>query len=265
MKLRPNIERIGAQAIDRLDVIRDMGRMFGATLAGTVRGSRPAGEVVNQLHIMGNRSLFFVAITLGFVGMVLIYQVGLQVERIGLVSANPIGREFIKLLIHDLGPTLTGLMLATRVGAGIAAEIGSMKVTEQIDALRMSGVRPIDYLIVPRFIAGIVMTLVLSIMGSTIAYIAGGLTAMSSFDVPSEVFFDLDLVNFTHLGLFIAKAVSYGMAIPLVAGFCGLRAQGSSEGVGWATTAAVVGGSFVVLLLDFIISAVGLVIFGEGL
>jgi phospholipid/cholesterol/gamma-HCH transport system permease protein len=157
------------------------------------------------------------------------------------------------------------MMLATRVGAGIAAEIGSMKVTEQIDALRMSGVLPIDYLIVPRFVACLVMMLALAILGSVVMYVAGGLTAQHSFGVNPNTFYDLSFIRPRHVVLFVVKAIAYGAAIPIVAGFCGLRAHGSSEGVGWATTAAVIGSSFAVILLDVIISASALWVTGGDL
>jgi phospholipid/cholesterol/gamma-HCH transport system permease protein len=140
-----------------------------------------------------------------------------------------------------------------------------MKVTEQVDALRMSGVLPIDYLIVPRFIACIVMTLMLATLGSAIMYAAGGLTAQYSFGVNPNLFFDLSLIRPRHMLLMVIKAVSYGAAIPVIAGFCGLRARGSSEGVGWATTAAVIGSSFAVIVLDFIISAAALFLTGGDL
>jgi phospholipid/cholesterol/gamma-HCH transport system permease protein len=156
-------------------------------------------------------------------------------------------------------------MLATRVGAGIAAEIGSMKVTEQVDALRMSGVLPIDYLIVPRFLASLLMTLLLATIGGVVMYGAGGLTAQYSFAVNPSIFFDLHLLRFRHLILMVIKALSFGAAIPVVAGFCGLRARGSSEGVGWATTAAVIGSSFAVIVLDFVISAAALFVTGGDL
>jgi phospholipid/cholesterol/gamma-HCH transport system permease protein len=156
-------------------------------------------------------------------------------------------------------------MLATRVGAGIAAEIGSMKVTEQIDALRMSGILPIDYLIVPRFLASLVMTLALGVFGCVVMYTAGGLTAHYSFGVNPGLFFDASTVRGRHVVLFVIKAIAYGAAIPVVAGFCGLRARGSSEGVGWATTAAVIGGSFSVIVLDFVISATALMFTGGDL
>jgi len=156
-------------------------------------------------------------------------------------------------------------MLATRVGAGIAAEIGSMKVTEQIDALRMSGVLPIDYLITPRFVASIVMTLALTIIAVVVMYGAGGLTAAYSFNVNPHVFFDISGVRPRHVILMVIKATTFGAAIPIVSGFCGLRARGSSEGVGWATTAAVIGSSFAVIALDFVLSAAALWVTGGDL
>lgn len=258
------ITRLGGRVLDALAATMDLGRLFIATLIGFWRGGRPPGEVVKQMYAIGNKSLLFIAVTLSFIGMVLIYQSCLQLERV-TGDLSQVGREFAKLLTYDFAPTLTALMLATRVGAGIAAEVGSMKVTEQIDALRMCGVRPIEYLIVPRFVAALVMTLVLALFGGVVAFGAGGLTAWSSFDVNPRVFFDISAVNFTHLGLGMTKATVYGMAIPVIAGFCGLRARGGSEGVGSATTAAVIGSSFAVIALDFVISAMAYVTVGASL
>jgi len=239
------------------------------TLAGIIRsygkGSRRArGAVLAQMYAIGNRSLVFVAVTLGFIGMVMMYQACLQFSR-AIGDLSQVGLQFLRLVVSDFGPTLTAMMLATRVGAGIAAEIGSMKVTEQLDALRMSGVLPIDYLLVPRFLASIVMTVALTILGAAIMYGAGGLTAWLSFGVNPRTFFDPAMVQPRHLALGLIKAVTYGAAIPIVAGFCGLRARGSSEGVGWATTAAVVGSSFAVIALDFALSVGALWVFGGDL
>jgi phospholipid/cholesterol/gamma-HCH transport system permease protein len=109
------------------------------------------------------------------------------------------------------------------------------------------------------------MTLALSVVGGTIMFVAGGLTATSSFSVNSHLFFDASMVHVEHVGLGLTKALAYGTAIPIVAGFCGLRARGSSEGVGAATTAAVIGCSFSVLLLDFVLSALGFLVLGARL
>jgi phospholipid/cholesterol/gamma-HCH transport system permease protein len=235
-----------------------------STIAGLLRSRRPRGEVARQMFSIGNRSLVFIIVTLGFIGMVMTYEACLQLSHV-TGDFSQLGMQFIRLIVSDFAPTLCAMMLATRVGAGIAAEIGSMKVTEQVDALRMSGVLPIDYLIVPRFIASLVMTLALSVIGAAVMYLAGGLTAKYSFGVNPNLFFDLELLRLRHVGMFVVKALSYGAAIPVVAGFCGLRARGSSEGVGWATTAAVIGSSFAVIVLDFVISAAALFIFGGDL
>jgi phospholipid/cholesterol/gamma-HCH transport system permease protein len=263
------IGALGRFAITGYRAAIDLWLVYVGTIAGIVRGlqrkgARNKGEVWRQLYAIGNKSLLFIIVTLGFIGMVMTYQACLQLGRV-TGDYSQVGSQLLRLIVSDFGPTLTGMMLATRVGAGIAAEIGSMKVTEQVDALRMSGVLPIDYLIVPRFIASIVMTLMLSVLGCVVMWRAGGLTAELSFNVNPNTFYDLSFVRFRHVAMFVIKAVTYGAAIPVVAGFCGLRARGSSEGVGWATTAAVIGSSFAVIVLDFLISASALFLTGGDL
>jgi phospholipid/cholesterol/gamma-HCH transport system permease protein len=261
--LRPAIERLGRRAIHGTVAGIELFGVLAATLRGSFRGGRPPGEVVQQMYIIGNKSLLFVAVTMGFVGMVMVYQSCLQLSRI-TGDLSQVGPQFVKLLIQDFGPSITSLMLATRVGAGIAAEVGSMKVTEQIDALRMSGVTPIDYLIVPRYLAALVMTGVLCVFGVLVAFAAGGLTAWASFEVNPRAFFDISQVSWLDVSIGTTKALLCGTAIPVISGFCGLRARGSSEGVGWATTAAVIGSSFAVILIAFIISGVGLFLIKAG-
>ena len=251
------IERLGATALDWASAARELWVVWIGTLAGVVRSRRPRGELLRQLESLGSRSLVFVAVALGFLGMVMAYQACLQIARV-TGDYSQVGSQLFPLVISDFAPTLTGLMLATRVGAGIAAEIGSMKVTEQLDALEMSDVAPIDYLIVPRFAASVIMTLVLSVIGAAVMQGAGGLTAQFSFDVSPAVFHDLAFVRVHHVVLLVVKAIAFGAAIPVVAGFCGLRAEGSSRGVGKATTAAVIGSSLAVIVLDFVISTAAL-------
>src|SRR5271154_5661938 len=117
-------------------------RVVTRTISSSLFRKQPKGEGLRQLYQIGNRSLLFVCVTLGFIGMVLVFQTCLQVNRI-TGDLSQVGAEFIKILVHEFGPTLTAMMLATRVGAGIAAEIGSMVVTEQIDALQMNNIDPI--------------------------------------------------------------------------------------------------------------------------
>jgi phospholipid/cholesterol/gamma-HCH transport system permease protein len=248
------------RALDELNVLRTV---VTRTLAGALARRQPRGEVLRQMYAIGNQSLLFVCVTLGFIGMVLVFQTCLQVNRI-TGDLSQVGGEFIKILVHEFGPSLTAMMLATRVGAGIAAEVGSMVVTEQIDALRMNNVDPIDYLIVPRFFASLIMTGALATIGVAVALGMGALTAYSSFHLNPVVFFDASRVRFGDLVTGAVKCVAYGAAIPVVAGFCGLQARGGSEGVGQATTRAVISSSFVVIVLDFIISGVALFTWQSG-
>ncbi len=264
MNIGARIERLGDRFLGLFREARELWRILSSTLAGTFGGNRPQGEVVNQLYIIGNKSLVFVAVTMGFIGMVMVYQSCLQLNRI-TGDLSQVGPEFLKLIIQDFAPTITCLMLATRVGAGIAAEVGSMKVTEQVDALRMSGITPVNYIIVPRFIASVIMTYVMVIFAVVVTFGAGGLTAMFSFGVNPNLFFDMSRVEWFDVIIGAWKTLAYGMAIPIISGYCGLRAKGSAEGVGSATTAAVIGSSFAVILLGFFISGVALLLKTAGL
>src|SRR5215470_3521614 len=181
MTARDYVEGVGARVMSSLRLGREGWRIFMRTLARVPRARRgEPGEILHQMFEIGNRSLMFILVCLGFLGMVLVYQTCLQLSRI-TGDPSPIGPEFLKIVIHEFGPTLTGMMLATRVGAGIAAEIGSMVVTEQVDALRMTGVAPFDFLVLPRVVASSIMALVLSAIGALAMHGAGGLTARLSF------------------------------------------------------------------------------------
>jgi phospholipid/cholesterol/gamma-HCH transport system permease protein len=264
-----------AAALDTARLFRDVAaRTVAGALrflfrAGTpaARGRHPEGELVRQMHQVGNRSLVFIAVTLGFLGMVLVFQTCLQINRV-TGDLSQIGGEFLKILVHEFGPSLTAMMLATRVGAGIAAEIGSMVVTEQVDALRMCGVEPVEYLLVPRFLASLVMTLALTVFGVAVATAMGALTAQASFHVNPRIFLDVGRVRPGDVATGLIKVVAFGAAIPIVSGTAGFTAdsvgRGGSEGVGAATTRAVIASSFAVILLDFFISGACFFLFHGG-
>lgn len=251
---------LGAAAIDLLIGGRELYSVFVRALYYTFRGRREKGSTLKQMYELGNRSLFFLSITMGFMGMILVYQAGLQAKRV-VPDYTMLGATYLELLVRDFAASLGALMLATRVGAGIAAEIGSMVVTEQVDALRMCAADPIDFLIVPRFLASLVMTGILIVIGGTVAFTIGGLTAYVAFDVPLQTFFNHHLVDFGDLTIGLTKCVAYGAAIPIVSGYCGLSTFGGSEGVGWATTRAVVNTSLAIIILNFFISGAGFLIF----
>lgn len=234
--------------------------VFVRTLYWTAVGRRPRGVTARYCFEIGNRSVFFLSITMGFIGMILVFQSALQALRM-VPDLTMLGATFLEILVRDLAASIGALMLATRVGAGIAAEIGSMVVTEQVDALRMCGVDPVDYLIVPRFIASMIMTPVLLVWGGAVAFTAGMATAYFVFDVQPSTFANHMLVDWGDLSIGLAKCVAYGAAIPIVSGYCGLSTFGGSEGVGWATTRAVVNSSLATIILNFFISGTGFILF----
>jgi len=265
LKTTPSITDNFFEAVGTLvvDVARAWGALLGCglrTLRAIVVAPIAWREVIHQGYLIGNRSVPFITVTLGFLGLISVYQVALQIQQI-IPDFSMLGAAFLQMMIREFAPTITGLMIATRVGSGIAAEIGSMTVTEQVDALRMCNADPIVYLIVPRALACTVMVLMLSIYAVLVATIAGMLIANAVFDINYRTFLSLQLVSTDDVIVGCLKALSYGFAIPVIAGNAGLTATGGSEGVGWATTRAVVNTSFAVVVLDFFLSIVGHLLF----
>jgi phospholipid/cholesterol/gamma-HCH transport system permease protein len=255
------VHDLGAAGIDLFLAARELYGVFVRTLYYVARGRREKGAVLRQMYEIGNRSLFFVSISMGFIGMIILYQAGIEIKRV-IPDFSLLGATYLELLVRDLAASLGGLMLATRVGAGIAAEIGSMVVTEQVDALRMCAADPIDFLVVPRFLASMVMTTVLIVWAGAVAFATGALTALVAFDVPVRVFCNMSLIDWGDVLTGLTKCVAYGAAIPVVSGYCGLSTFGGSEGVGWAATRAVVNSSLAIIILNAIISTASLLIFG---
>lgn len=254
------VAALGARAIELVNVAREIYSVFVRTLYYCARGRREPGAVVRQMYEIGNRSVFFLTVVMGFIGMILVFQAGLQTKRV-LPDLTLLGASYLELLVRDLAASIAALMLATRVGAGIAAEIGSMVVTEQIDALRMSAADPIDYLVKPRFLGSLVMTTCLVVWSGGVAFAAGMATAYTAFDLSPRTFFNTSLVDAGDLAVGLAKCIAYGAAVPIVSAHSGLSTFGGSEGVGGATTRAVVNSSLAVIMLNLFISAAGFLVF----
>lgn len=252
---------IGSQAVELARAARGLYSVSVQTLYYTVRGDRRPGAVLAQMYEMGNRSLGFLCIVMAFIGMILVYQAGIQTQR-AVPDLSMLGATFLELLVRDLAATICALMLATRVGAGMAAEIGSMVVTEQVDALRMCAADPVDYLIRPRFVASVIMTVSLVLIAGSVAAGTGLLTGLLVFDINPRTFWNFALLDGGDLALGLCKSLAYGAAIPVVSGYCGLTTFGGSEGVGSATTRAVVGSSLAVIMLSFFISGAGHYVLG---
>lgn len=233
---------------------RQVVSLFFGTLAATIH-PWDRREFVRQLLIIGNQSLPLIFGAVSFIGMIMVAQAGMQLQRF-VGNLGMVGPIVMPLYIREFAPTIAGLMLATRIGAGIAAEIGSMKATEQLDALRMCNTDPITYLIVPRFWASIIMTLALSQFAIFVAMGAGATIAFTNFHVNPRAFINLINVHSSDVVVCLIKSCAYGAAIPIAASYCGMQATGGAEGVGTATTSAVVASSIAVISLDLIISLV---------
>lgn len=210
---------------------------------------------------MGVHSLPLVAVTSVFTGAVTSVQAAYQFAD--LLSLRYLGSAVGKAVVIELGPVLTALVVAGRVGAAIAAELGTMKVTEQIDALETLAIDPVKYLAVPRFTAGLIMLPILVIFADFIAILGGWAVAVLFLDVSSHMFLS-SLKRFfylTDLSAGLAKAFIFGSIIALVGCYQGFRTEGGAEGVGRSTTKAVVIASVSILISDYIIASI---IFGKG-
>jgi len=208
------------------------------------------------MYFIGNRSLVFMCITMGFIGAIITFQSAVQSQRL-LPDLTMLGATFIKLLVRDMAASLGAMPLATRVGAGIAAEIGSMVVTDQVDALRMCAADPVDYLVVPRFIAATVMGTAVLIIAGAVSIVSGMLIANGMFDVNFHTYLNFSMVTLGDVALGVTKMITFCAAIAIISAQRGLATFGGSEGVGTATTRAVVGSSFAIIVLNFFISGLG--------
>jgi phospholipid/cholesterol/gamma-HCH transport system permease protein len=239
-----------------LAVIVQLGAI-GILLARTTRllltAKTDRGESRRMAHRYTNGSTLFIAVAMGFVGMIMVYQSTEQLSR-AVGDTSLVGASFLKLLVRVLGPTVMGLLLACRVGAGIAAEIGAMAVTDQLDAMRMCAADPIEVLMVPRLRGGVIAAFTLAVIGAGAAILAGLATGIVCFGMSPATYWNLSMIGTADVVQGVAKALTYGVAVPIVSGACGLAARGGARGVGQATTDAVVGSSFAIVALDSLIS-----------
>ena len=229
-------------------------RLQAATMRAVT--SRPFyfHDVVEQFEQIGIGSLTVVVLTGFFTGAVLALQTGITLDQFG---ARPfVGRLISASMIKELGPVLTGLMLAGRIGSGIAAELGSMVVTDQINALRALGTDPVRKLVVPRVLAGFFMAPVLTVIANTVGILGGWLIAVFELRVASSLYWSsiIDGLYMDDAIMGLVKPFCLGYVIVTIGCHVGLRAKGGTQGVGRATTAAVVAASVAVIAVDFFVT-----------
>lgn len=234
--------------------VQEYMKLCFAAAQGSV--SRPfyARDVMEQIEIIGLGSLTVVLLTGFFTGAVLALQTGMTLDQFG---ARPfVGRLISASMIKELGPVLTALMLAGRVGSGIAAELGSMVVTEQISALRALGTDPIRKLVVPRVLAGIIMCPILTVVANAVGLAGGWLIALTQLRVSSGVYWSavVEGLYIQDVWMGLIKPFFLGFIIVTIGCHVGLRTSGGTQGVGRATTNAVVAASVTVLIVDFFVT-----------
>lgn len=254
----PNgLEIVGRPTVRVVSKMGGLFLLFGRFLRSLSELHLSLRLLVEQLYAVGTRSLPLIITISIFVGAVAAWQAAYQFKFIG-APLRYLGQAVGKAIVIELAPVLSAIVIAGRVGAGITAEIGTMKVTEQIDALESMGINPVRYLVMPRVLACLVMVPLLVIIANFVSIMGALVVSMAAVGVSSETFlygfrdsFYLgDLIN----GLI--KAAIFGLTIGLVGCYEGLEANGGAEGVGRATTSSVVLSTVLILIFNFVFAMI---------
>jgi len=234
--------------------VQEYVRLCGRAINGTVTRPFYRHDIIEQFEAIGIGSLTVVLLTGFFTGAVLALNTGITLDQFG--ARDVVGRLIAASMVKELGPVLTGLMLAGRVGSGIAAELGSMVVTDQINALRALGTDPVRKLVVPRMLAGLLMTPVLTIIASAVGIVGGWIIAVGQLRVASSLYWTsiLEGLYMQDAWMGLIKPFFLGFMIVTIGCYVGLGARGGTQGVGRATTKAVVASSVAVIAVDFFLT-----------
>jgi phospholipid/cholesterol/gamma-HCH transport system permease protein len=243
------------QRIDAgLTGLGDLARLAGQTVL-SVRHRRPVWRhFVQQLHFIGVKSQSVVLTTGAATGMVLCAQTYFQFHKVKMDTAT--GAVVSVGMCSELGPVLAGLMLTGRVGAAMAAELGTMKVTEQIDALRTLATHPVDFLVVPRVLASIVAAPLLTAQSVVVGIVASYLLGVHLLGIEGA-YYRANMQRYTEpldVVTGLIKATIFGVMIALISSYKGLNCRQGAEGVGRATTESVVAASISILVVNFFLT-----------
>lgn len=247
---------VGSGVISTLNRAGDIALFFGRFVAQTCRLPFYFRLFLKQCEVVGFNSLPIVLLTSFFTGAVLALQTYNGFDN-HAVAQNSLGQVVILSILRELGPVLASLMVAGRVGAAIAAEIGTMKVTEQVDALTTLATNPIRYLVVPRIVACLTMMPMLVVVANLMGILGGYVVAVHMLDLNSVAYMNSSFaaVKADDIAIGLVKAVVFGTLIGLMGCYHGYNTRGGAEGVGKATTSAVVYASVAILVSDYFITA----------
>ncbi len=252
------ISRLGALFInlvyDSIETIGMVGELGLDSLRRSHQVFRNLDLTIKQMIAMGVTSIPLVVITSLFTGAVSVWQAEYQFANI--IPDRYLGTAVCKAIVIELGPVLTSLVVAGRVGTAIAAELGTMTVTEQIDAMASLALNPVRFLVLPRFLAGLIMLPILTIFSDFLAILGSWVVAVIFLGVPAHVYTNgLKLFfNTSDVIAGLIKSFVFGGIIALMGCYHGLRTSGGAEGVGQATMKSVVASAVLILIFDFIIA-----------
>jgi len=234
--------------------IGDLTVLFGKTIYNTLRGKFSLGNVLTQMGRVGVDSVGVAVVTAASVGMVFALQIASEFVKFG--AGSVVGGVLGIAVARELAPALTAVVLAARVGAAIAAEIGTMNVTEQIDAIYAMGSDPIRYLVVPRFIACTLMLPILTIFADFVGFVGGYFVSVFVVGINPIGFVDSasSLLSISDVTGGIFKAFFFGMIISIVGCFMGLKTRGGAGGVGKSTTDSVVTSLLAIFIVNYFLS-----------
>ena len=253
--LRP-LAAVGALTLSGLESMGRVWGLFSAAAASSRSTDVWLPLLLPQMARVGVASVPIALFIATFTGIVMSLQASYTLT--GAIPHYFVGTLVGKTMILELGPVLTGLILAGRVGANISAELGTMRVTEQVDALETLAYDPLAYLVVPRVLAGIVMFPAVVLLAITIGIVAGWVTALQLLEMSSIEFVKGLRVYFAPWDVWFAviKSLSFGAVVTGAGCYCGLRTEGGAEGVGRSATRAVVAACMIILCLDAFWAAV---------
>lgn len=258
----PNVlERTRDRAQRALIYIGGISDLAAQTIRAIIRGPVETDLLMAQFEQVGVRSMSIVAVTSLFIGMVLALQTAYSLEDFGVKIF--IGKVVSLSLVRELAPVLMSLMVGGRVGAGMTAEIGTMKVTEQIDALRAMATNPVRKLVVPKVLATTLMFPVLTIVSNAVGIFGGLVIATANLHLTANYYLQsvINTVKYNDLASGVGKTFFFGFAIGLIACYNGLRTTGGADGVGRSTTVTVVMGAITILIMDFFLTKLFLLAF----
>lgn len=261
MPIRATFLTFGRQIMSFMLYVGGITALIVRTFSALFRHRLDFGTLVTQLLYVGNRSLSIVGLVAIFTGMVFALQFSVGLGRFGLKMYT--GQVIGVAIIRELGPVLTSLMVAARVGSGIAAEIGSMVVTEQVLAIEALGANPVSKLVVPRALACLIATPILAIVSSTLGILGGMFITIMEAGVSTRFYMDQiwRSVVMEDLVSGIGKTFFFGFFIAIIACFQGLKTTGGTEGVGQSTTRAVVYSSILIFVADFFLTKLFILIY----